>query len=144
MSKPRIFGHCAAGCDWEVPHKSDFDAVASIIARFPAPTVLESKTLPGAGYYFISCGGINAVVYWDGQSTTAFQNNVNVSAQDDNLNFSTYSGFIAADGKITVQQKEISINLSTKTSSVNTKNTSDMVGVLVARFTEARTSTEDE
>lgn len=54
MSKPKIHGFCAAGCEWEVPHKDEFDKYAKMASRFSAPTLNSAKKLTeGTGYYYI-------------------------------------------------------------------------------------------
>ena len=60
MAKPRIWGHCAAGCEWEVPHKGDFDAYRKMASLFPEPTYNKDRKLTESGYYYLeykSIGG---------------------------------------------------------------------------------------
>ena len=54
MSKPRIFGHCAAGCEWQVPHMSDFKKYAAMTVKLPVPEIIEGNKLPSEGYYYIT------------------------------------------------------------------------------------------
>lgn len=96
MSKPRIFGHCAAGCDWEVPHKSDFEKYAAMTVKLSAPAVIENNTLPSEGYYYITIsidGGSN----WFSMGIVYFNPNCIVHAQ-----CSDYRVSISTAGRIGV------------------------------------------
>lgn len=66
MAKPKIYGHCPAGCEWEVPHKSDFDAYMKVASRFPEPTLNNAKKLTeGSGYYYLKTSfRSHGVFYW--------------------------------------------------------------------------------
>lgn len=80
MAKPKIWAHCAAGCEWETVHKEDFDTYRQMASRFPLPTENTEKKLPEAGYYHIKVkpSGVSdmvemadfGIIYWDGEKVT--------------------------------------------------------------------------
>lgn len=41
---PKIYGTCPAGCQWETVHKSEFEASASLIRRYPSMLLINGET----------------------------------------------------------------------------------------------------
>lgn len=109
MAKPKIVGYCAAGCEWEVPHKSDFDAYCKMASKFPEPTLNAAKQLDGAGYYYmrISTGNVyaNYFVYWDGSSAMQLSLDIHTGTGEGNrLEVVEHILHINKSGKIVVEE----------------------------------------
>lgn len=67
--KPKIYGHCAAGCEFETVHKDDYDAHMTLFPKWNAPS--SEITLTEAGWYFVEFTYLGSVytlglVYYDG------------------------------------------------------------------------------
>ena len=118
MAKPRIWGHCAAGCEWEVPHKGDFDAYRKVSSRFPEPTLNAEKKLVESGYYYIEIGGsstmriVFGIVRFEGNilylpSATFAGNSANP--------FHSMAMSVGADGSMKIEEFKISSSGVTST-----------------------------
>lgn len=111
---PKVFGHCAAGCDYEVPTKKEFDAYATTTSRFPAPTLNTEKKLTDHGYYFIGYGFDHyqyhfGLVYWAGVEIE-IPATISCSSTSVGNDLQIICGKVASDGSITIKSRYTTIS----------------------------------
>jgi hypothetical protein len=107
MAKPKIWGHCAAGCEWEVPHKEDFDTYRDFASQFPTPTLnAEKKLTEGSGYYLVRAVNysgtetiFSGVIYWEEGVVTLLSSKVMVGGETATALYVT-NGYVDTDGAI--------------------------------------------